>query len=522
MKVVGLLLLGVTGYMYSPTVIRPIRTRLAALSAPPREKERRDMAAYTAEARRRQRHQLEVQEIMDNLERALYPKQQRSLGQIIDVHEEVQRRSRDDIKRAFDEQEIKEEFGQRRREEEMNGLFPTTAKVVNKIDAAAFIQEVMLETAEEEATVVAKKPRPAAPKKEKSTYSPPQGKTYADGLYYQIHKYGKAALLGADEEKSLARKVQKLCFWEEKRDALAERLAREPTEIEWARECGVSIMAAQNGNFAKARRTCLQAKGLMVSSNLRLVVSIAKRYQHRGLHFSDVIQEGIFGLSRAVEKFDPERGFKFSTYATWWIRQAIMRGIADQSRTIRLPVHIHDQLQSVKKVTREYIAETGQDPSQDDIASRMDLETKKLDWLLSCDQQPMSMDEDRSKDGKGEGASGEGGFTLADTIHDDGPLPDDNADVRALKDEVTKLLRKTLNDREITVVRMRFGLDDGKACTLDEIGKRFQVTRERVRQIEARALHKLRQPYRNHRLETFARTSILRPSAGSTFSSGMP
>mmetsp|Transcript_17425 Transcript_17425/g.22681 ORF Transcript_17425/g.22681 Transcript_17425/m.22681 type:complete len:549 (+) Transcript_17425:44-1690(+) len=334
-------------------------------------------------------------------------------------------------------------------------------------------------------------------------------------LLLQLKNMAKSELLRPEEEVALARKVQRLMHWEEEREALTNRLEREPSEIEWAIACGISRQAAISGGFARARAKCARAKAAMVSSNLRLVVSIAKRYQNRGLSLQDVIQEGIFGLSRAVEKFDPERGFKFSTYATWWIRQAVMRAIADQSRTIRLPVHIHDQLQSMKKFQRDLAVEYGREPTRNEIATKLDISVDKLEFLKHCEYQTVSMDEGGANGaGKGSsaGASPENKpQSLAEILPDSRPLPMERADQSALQDEVQKLLRSALSDREIHVVQLRFGLTDGRPRTLEEIGKCYSITRERVRQIEARALHKLRQPYRNHKLEAYVREGSVRP-----------
>jgi len=330
-------------------------------------------------------------------------------------------------------------------------------------------------------------------------------KSYADSLYWQISQMGKTELLRPEEEVSLARRVQRLTSWETTKAELATRLEREPSEVEWGLACGVAKRSVETGAFRRARKKCYEAKAAMVSANLRLVISIAKRCQHRGLTFQDVIQEGIFGLTRAVEKFDPKRGFTFSTYAKSWIWRAIMRGIADQSRTIRLPLHIYNQLQTVKRVTRELGAQFGRDPTAQEICEKLELSTQKFEFLQACDRATLSIEGERSAalgsgrsssagGGTSGGASDGRGYNLADSIADPKPLPEENADISALQDEVAKLLRATLSERELTVVRLRFGLDDGRAKTLDEIGKHFSVTRERVRQIEARALHKLRQP----------------------------
>jgi len=285
---------------------------------------------------------------------------------------------------------------------------------------------------------------------------------------------------------------------------------RPPTYAEWAIAIkdGMSVT-----DMKKQIRRSLKAKAALTESNLRLVISIAKRYQNRGLSFQDLCQEGTLGLTRACEKFDPERGFRFSTYATWWIKQGIMRSIADHARTIRLPVHIHDQLSGLRKAERDLRTILGRDPSKEELAVKLNMKAEKVEFLLRSALNSVSM-ETQLGNGKTKGSSaGTGGtkagggsgqkeFTIQDTLKDPEEKPVDLAAHNMLKDDVSRLIC-TLNSREQAVIRMRFGLDDGKPKTLEEIGRRFSVTRERIRQIEARALHKLRQPYRNHAVKSY-------------------
>lgn len=257
----------------------------------------------------------------------------------------------------------------------------------------------------------------------------------------------------------------------------------------------------------KQIRRSLRAKAALTESNIRLVISIAKRYQKRGLSFQDLAQEGILGLTRACEKFDPERGFRFSTYATWWIKQSIMRAIADQGRTIRLPVHIHDQLNSLRKAERELKSELGREATMPEVTARTGLTAEKVDFLNRVCQNAISMETElKSSKSKGSsaGMGGGDGLTLGDLLGDPDQKPVDQASYQMLQDDISRLIC-TLNSREQAVIRMRFGLDDGKAKTLEDIGRRFSVTRERIRQIEARALHKLRQPYRNHSVKCYVK-----------------
>ena len=258
-------------------------------------------------------------------------------------------------------------------------------------------------------------------------------------------------------------------------------------------------------DLKKQIRRSLRAKKALTESNIRLVVSVAKRYQRHGLSLQDLAQEGILGLTRACEKFDPERGFRFSTYATWWIKQSIMRAIADQGRTIRLPVHIHDQLFSLHKSERNLRNELGRDPTMKELCDFTQLTERKITLLKNANRQTLSTEDSLGggvKKGSAAGVGGEAGLTVGDFAKDTEQTPIEKADYQMLKDDISRLIC-TLNSREQAVIRMRFGLDDGKAKTLEDIGNRFSVTRERIRQIEARALHKLRQPYRNYSVKSY-------------------
>jgi len=238
----------------------------------------------------------------------------------------------------------------------------------------------------------------------------------------------------------------------------------------------------------------VEAKKQLVEANLRLVVSIAKRYVGKGMFFLDLIQEGNLGLIKAVDKFDYQRGHKFSTYATWWIRQAITRAIADQARTIRIPVHMVETIHKVSRVTRQLLQENGREPTAEEIAKELNMSADKVREIMKVAQDPVSLE---TPIGEEEDSH------LGDFIpDDDSPAPAEAASYELLKEQLNEVLH-TLTPREEHVLKLRFGLDDGRTRTLEEVGKEFNITRERIRQIEAKALRKLRHPSRSKRLKDY-------------------
>ena len=287
---------------------------------------------------------------------------------------------------------------------------------------------------------------------EKIDLSIPEGVSIEDPVRMYLKEIGKVPLLTAEEEIELSKQME------------------------------------EGGEVGK------QAQKRLAEANLRLVVSIAKRYVGRGMLFLDLIQEGNLGLIKAVEKYDYRKGFKFSTYATWWIRQAITRAIADQARTIRIPVHMVETINKLIRVSRQLLQELGREPTPEEIAKEMNMSVDRVREILKISQEPVSLE---TPIGEEEDSH------LGDFIQDDNvPVPADAAAFTLLKEQLDEVLG-TLTEREQKVLRLRFGLDDGRARTLEEVGKEFNVTRERIRQIEAKALRKLRHPSRSKKLRDF-------------------
>ena len=350
-----------------------------------------------------------------------------------------------------------------------------------------------------------------------------------DSIRIYLQEIGRIRLLRAEEEIELARKIADLLKLERIREdfrlysdaewgkqvflferiekIIAEKSEKEPKLSDIKAYLGkIELTApmleewlAKSKEYLSAFKRRLyhgrRAKEKMVQSNLRLVVSIAKKYMNRGLSFQDLIQEGSLGLIRAAEKFDHEKGYKFSTYATWWIRQAITRAIADQSRTIRLPVHLYETISRIKKTTKILSQEMRRKPTEEEIATKMEMTIEKLRFIAKSAQLPISLETPIGK---------EEDSRLGDFIEADGETPEDEVSKNLLREDLENVL-DTLSPRERDVLRLRYGLDDGRMKTLEEIGQIFNVTRERIRQIEAKALRKLRHPNRNSILKEYIR-----------------
>ena len=322
---------------------------------------------------------------------------------------------------------------------------------------------------------------------EKIDLSVPDGVSIEDPVRMYLKEIGKVPLLSAEEEIELAKNMEAGAVAKEKIAILKSR-EENATEEELAE------IKEEIKNLQKDLDAGDEAKKRLAEANLRLVVSIAKRYVGRGMLFLDLIQEGNLVLIKAVEKFDYRKGYKFSTYATWWIRQAITRAIADQARTIRIPVHMVETINKLIRVSRQLLQELGREPSPEEIAAEMNMPVERVREILKISQEPVSLE---TPIGEEEDSH------LGDFIQDDNvPVPADAAAFTLLKEQLEEVLG-TLTEREQKVLTLRFGLEDGRARTLEEVGKEFNVTRERIRQIEAKALRKLRHPSRSRKLKDY-------------------
>ena len=323
-----------------------------------------------------------------------------------------------------------------------------TEKILDYLEQNGIIA-ILPDTDADEDIILDVDDKPTEEELENIEFSVPDGVSIEDPVRMYLKEIGKVPLLSADEEVELAKKME-------------------------------------TGN--------LDARKRLAEANLRLVVSIAKRYVGRGMLFLDLIQEGNLGLIKAVEKFDYRKGYKFSTYATWWIRQAITRAIADQARTIRIPVHMVETINKLIRVQRQLLQELGREPYPEEIAKEMNLPVDRVREIQKISQEPVSLE---TPIGEEEDSH------LGDFIQDDNvPVPAEAAAFTLLKEQLSEVLG-TLTDRERKVLELRFGLDDGRARTLEEVGKEFNVTRERIRQIEAKALRKLRHPSRSRKLKDY-------------------
>ena len=314
-------------------------------------------------------------------------------------------------------------------------------------------------------------------KEELEDLSVPEGINIDDHVKMYLKEIGKVNLLTPEEELSLAKRMAD-------GETAKEQLEEIGEEIDEDTKKQIDLLIADGE----------KAKKSLAEANLRLVVSIAKRYVGRGMLFLDLIQEGNLGLIKAVDKFDYTKGYKFSTYATWWIRQAITRAIADQARTIRIPVHMVETINKLVRVSRQLVQELGREPTPEELAKELNMPVDKVREISKISQEPVSLE---TPIGEEEDSH------LGDFIPDeDAPAPSEAASFVLLKEQLGAVL-ETLSEREAKVLRLRFGLDDGRARTLEEVGKDFDVTRERIRQIEAKALRKLRHPSRSKKLKDF-------------------
>jgi RNA polymerase primary sigma factor len=372
---------------------------------------------------------------------------------------------------------------------------PAPVKDAEAVDAVEDVESLDLDGIADELlaqaddiTKAKKEAKAASAKALASIKVGPKGVYTEDSIRVYLQEIGRIRLLRPDEEIELARKIADLLHLEELAAQFEQDNGHFPDTKEWAVLVDMPLV-----KFRRRLMLGRRAKEKMVQSNLRLVVSIAKKYMNRGLSFQDLIQEGSLGLIRAAEKFDHEKGYKFSTYATWWIRQAITRAIADQSRTIRLPVHLYETISRIKKTTKVLSQEFGRKPTEEEIAESMEMTIEKLRFIAKSAQLPISLETPIGK---------EEDSRLGDFIEADIENPEQDVAKNLLREDLEGVLA-TLSPRERDVLRLRYGLDDGRMKTLEEIGQIFDVTRERIRQIEAKALRKLRHPNRNGVLKEY-------------------
>jgi RNA polymerase primary sigma factor len=350
-------------------------------------------------------------------------------------------------------------------------------------DAPAELPDVVAPALD--ARVIDTRPRPsAAPARRPPARAPTtdRGSGSADSVRIYLREIGRVPLLNGPQEVDLAQRIER---GTEAASQLADLSAGEGLD---------SLAFAERRRLERLCRDGEEAKSQLIQANLRLVVSVAKRYVGRGMQLLDLIQEGNLGLMRAVEKFDWTKGFKFSTYATWWIRQAITRAIADQSRTIRIPVHMVESINKVHRIQRQMLQELERDPTVEELAAKVDMSPTRVREILRIAQDPLSLD---SPVGEADDSN------LSDFIEDlQAEAPADAAARTMLVDAVVEAMSE-LNEREQQVVRLRFGLEDGQSRTLEEVGREFGVTRERIRQIESKTLAKLRHPHRSQKLRDY-------------------
>ena len=307
------------------------------------------------------------------------------------------------------------------------------------------------------------------------------GGSIHDPVRMYLKEIGKVPLLTGAEEVVLARCVE------------AGLAATARLEADGGEDCALLADRVRVSEDERLRREGIAAKRILIEANLRLVVSIAKRYRNRGMAFLDLIQEGNLGLMRAVDKFDHTKGFKFSTYATWWIRQAITRAIADQARTIRIPVHMVDTINKVIRTQRQLLQDLGREPSVEEVAERVEMTPGRVREILRVSQETVSLEQ----------PMGEDDFSLSDMIEDQAAVAPSEAAARAMLNEAVNQALGELSERERKLVRLRFGLEDGQMRTLEEVGREFGVTRERIRQIESKTLAKLRHPLHSGHLRDY-------------------